>query len=376
MNASTVVDFTSSLVLGYEHGSQSLAAWSRLTTGVPAALREDRLAETVAQTVASAQQAEAGLVSRSTLHALSDALGELPRKGDLVAVDEFSYPIARWAVLRAADRGAIVRCYPHHCPDRLIPSPGRRLFLVTDGWCPGCNRPAPLARLQRLVQDCDGLVVVDDTLAAGVLGRRAAPGSAALGSVASGSAPGSAALGSAAGWFGAGEGTVRWAGIESPGILWIASLAKAFGSPLALTTGDRATIRRLADGGTRWHSSPPSAADLAAAAAVLADPVGADGRRQRLETKVFRIRRGLRAAGLPPVGLPFPLVCFVPPAGPDAGRWQRALRSRGLLTVVQRPRCRPGSVIGLLVRADHRDDEIDRLVDESARLAVAGRAVA
>lgn len=81
----------------------------------------------------------------SSLHALMDVLGELPQPGDLVAIDEFAYPITEWAALRAAARGVEVRRYRHHRPGRLVPPAGGRLVLVADGWCPGCNRPAPLA---------------------------------------------------------------------------------------------------------------------------------------------------------------------------------------------------------------------------------------
>jgi 8-amino-7-oxononanoate synthase len=347
------VDLTSSLFLGYRHGSATMPAWPRLTTGVPAGLREAPAASAVAGAVATAQGAAAGLVSRSTLHALGDVLGEMPREGDLVAVDEFSYPITRWAVLRAIEKGAILREYRHHHPGNLRSAPGRRLFLVTDGWCPGCSRPAPLRWLQRLAVRSGGLVIVDDTLAAGVLGAR--PERARR--------PGDR--------FGDGTGTVRWCGLDHRAVLWVASLAKAFGSPLTVVTGCRADVNRLADAGSRWHSSPPSAADLAAAGTALRDPAAAE-RRDRLARNVFRVRRALRAAGLPPVGLPFPLVCVRLPAVVDPAGWQRAARAGGLSAVVQQPRCRRDPVPALLIRADLDDITLDRAVRATVAAATSG----
>lgn len=347
MTADGVLDFTSSLFLGFRHASASLPAWSALTTGVPAVLREAAGARQVGAAVAASQGAQSGIVARSTLHALTDVLGTLARRGDVVAVDTASYPITQTAVLTAAAKGAIVWRYPHHRPGRLTAPPGRRLLVVTDGWCPGCNRPAPLPELRRLARACGGAVVVDDSLAFGVLGGRAQGGS-----------------------FGDGTGTPGWAGVDHDGIIWVASMAKAYGAPLAVTTGDRDTIELLArEGGNRIHSSPPSAADLAAASAALSDPRAGRVRRARLEATVRRLRAALRDAGLLVNGLPFPLVSIPLPSTSEGRRWWYRLRERGLRTVVQEPRCRTGALLSLLVRADHTDHDIDRLVVELRALA-------
>lgn len=322
-------DFTSSLFLGYRH--DSLPAWGSLTTGVPAALRSAPGADPVAAAVASALGADAGLVARSTLHALSDVLGTLPAAGDVVAVDEAAYPVALAAL---AATGASTLRYPHHRPP--IVRSGRRVFVVTDGWCPGCNRPAPLAGLRRAARG--GAVVVDDTLAFGVLPA----------------------------------GTTGLLGVGHEGIVWVASLAKAYGAPLAVVTGDRATIARLArEGANRWHSSPPSAADLAAAATALGDRRGARVRRLALAANVRRVRAAVRAAGLSVVGRPFPMVTVPFPTVRQAHRWCAHLRARGVRTVVQVPRCRPGALLTLLVRADHAAAELDLLADSLAGAAVA-----
>ncbi len=273
--------------------------------------------------VAATHGAPAGVVARSTLHALTDILGVLPGPGDVVAIDSAGYPITRLAALAAAAKGATVRIYPHHRPERLCAPPGRRLFVVIDGWCPGCNRPGPAF--------VDGAtLIVDDTLAFGVL-----------------------------------DGP-RW----RDGVVRVASLAKAYGAPLAVITGAGEVIARLGrDGGNRLHSSPPSAADLAAAAVALGDERGNRLRRDGLWSNVRWVRRTLRGMGLQPVGRPFPLVCVDMPSPAEAYRWWRRLSGRGVRTVVQRPLCRPGVVLSLLVRADHTSRDLDRLLDGIGRAA-------
>ncbi len=323
MSTSRGVDFTSSLFLGWRHPAGALPPWSSLTTGIPAVLGEPVAAQQVAAAVAATHGAPAGVVARSTLHALTDILGVLPGPGDVVAIDAAGYPITRLAALAAAAKGATVRTYPHHRPGRLRAPPGRRLFVVTDGWCPGCDRPAPLP-------DLDATVIVDDTLAFGVLD------------------------------------SMPW----TDGVVRVASLAKAYGAPLAVITGSSGVISWLArDGGNRMHSSPPPAADLAAALTALGDVRGNRLRRERLWTNVRCLRNALRGMGFRPVGRPFPLVSIDMPSPAEAYRWWRRLSARGVRTVVQRPLCRPGVVLSLLVRADHTSHDLDLLVDGIGRAA-------
>ncbi|MEU4292826.1 hypothetical protein AB0E63_31775 [Kribbella sp. NPDC026596] len=344
------LDFTSSLFLGLHHGSGSLPPWASLTTGVPTVLHEAADAHRVADTVAAAQGAQAGVVGRSALHALMDVMGMIPQRGDVVAIDSAAYSLAEWAALRAAANGAVVRRYPHHRPEAIVPTTGRRLFVLTDGWCPGCNRPAPLPELQQLARETGGALIVDDSLAFGVLGNKR------RGEV-----------------FGDGSGTPRWCGLDHAGIVWVASLAKAFGAPLAVTTGDSTTIRRLAgEGGNRVHSSPPSAADLAAASTALHDPSGNRVRRTRLQGQVLRLRSRLHDLGLTANGLPFPVVSIRLP-GSDAQRWWSRLQSAGIRALLQQSRCRRGAMLTVLVRADHSPADLERL---TAALLAGQRGVA
>lgn len=344
-------DFTSALFLGERHPSSALRPWHRLTTGVPAVLGESPTATRLASSVARRQGAEAGLVERSALHALTDVLSAFPERGGTLWVDEAAYPLARMACLVAQARGIPVLRYPHHDPPhRLRP----RSWLVTDGWCQGCNRPAPLVRLAGLARRVGGRVVVDDSLAFGVLGARA-PGTSP---------------------FGDGTGTVRWLGAGHGHVLWLASLAKAHGTPVTVVTGDRRTVSTVGRrGGHRMHSSPPSEADLAAGLDSLERPAELAHRRERLYRLTLHLRDGFRALGLTPRGQAFPIVATRLDSPSAAQRLLAAVAQDGWQVIVQVPRCAPGHLLAAVVRADHSPEDIDALL-RSLRRATTARLVA
>jgi 8-amino-7-oxononanoate synthase len=335
--AANGADFTSALFLGQHHPSGELRPWTEFTTGVPAVLRELPEAEKLASAIAEQQQTELGLVARSALHGMMDVLQALPRAGDLLLVDEGAYPLSQWACKAARSRGVRVATYPHFRPPSVVPH--TRTWLMTDGWCQGCGLPAPLARVQALAGKTGGRVIVDDSLGFGVLGRRSVDGG-----------------------FGDGTGTVRWAGLKHDGVVWLASLAKAYGTPVTVITGDVPTITRLARyGGNRLHSSPPSAADLGAGLNAIRD-----SHIPRLRARLWRLTRWLRQAfsdlGLPPLGLPFPIVGIPVKSVQLAQRWRSGLADRGVQSLVQLPRCQPGALLSAVVRADHSQADLDRIV--------------
>ena len=355
-------DFTSALFLGQYHPSAVLASWAEFTTGVPAALRELPAAAELASLVAAQQQADGGLVARSALHGMMDVLQSLPRPGDVLLVDEGAYPLSQWACRASLSRGVRVVTYPHfrpHAvvrPNRTAPSkgtvPSSRTWVLTDGWCQGCGRPAPLAALQAIAGQSGGQVIVDDSLAFGVLGRTS----------------------DGRNGFGDGTGTARWLGLSHDRLLWLGSLAKAYGTPVTVITGDSATVGTVArNGGNRMHSSPPSAADLAAGIGALRSS-GLPRLRRRLWRLTLWLRTAFADLGLPPMGLPFPIVGTRVGSLPLARRWRTALAAQGVQVLVQLPRCRPGALVSAVVRADHTQADLDRLVQALAAVTRGRRA--
>jgi 8-amino-7-oxononanoate synthase len=355
-----MLDFTSSLYLGMGHPSRALAPWEWLTTGIPAALREPAATARVAAGLAELQRCERAILARSTLHAFVDTFEALVRPGAGVLVDAGAYPIAQWGIERVAGRGQPVATSPHPDPgarERALDHPAlraRRPLVVCDGLCPGCGGAAPLAAYRWLVQRRGGLLIVDDTQALGVLGREPSP-----------SDP----------YGHGGGGTLTWSGFAGPGVLVISSLAKGFGVPIAVLAGDAGVIDRIeAHGPTRSHASPPSAADLHAAAHAL-DVNARDGRRRRrrLAELVQRLRRRLAANGVGLVGRSFPVQSLPAMPDPVAARLHDHLLAAGVRTVLQRPRCAPGATVTLLVCAGHRRRDVDRAVDALAAALTSAR---
>ena len=343
-------DFTSALFLGARHPADALPYWPRLTTGRPAALAELGSARQVARCIARQQGAADALLARSSLHALIDVVLSLASKGGAVVIDEHAYPISGWAATVGALSGVPTLRYRHHEPAHAAAVLERcgagRSMVLTDGWCPGCLRPAPLIDLAGVAATHRAVLVVDDSLAAGILGARPTPDEP---------------LGSG------GMGTPGWLGIQTGRLVWVASGAKAWGAPVTAIAGPAEIVARIREAGpTRMHASAPSAADVAALRAAVLDPRSA-ARRHRLSRHITRVREHVRAGGLRPVGLPFPLLLV--DDGADGAALHAGLSRLGVRTVRVYRRCAGRSSVGILLRADHREDEIDLLIEALARVS-------
>lgn len=346
-------DFTSALYLGLRHPTGSLLPWSQLTSGVPAALREPALAGLVAARLAALVGVERAVLARSTLHAFWDLMGALAPEPGAVYVDAGAYEIARWATARVAARGVPVRPFPHGDAAALRALLGRRRrgpapWILSDGVCAGCGCTLPLRAYAALAADHGGRLLVDDTQALGLLGDGADP---------------------VAPYGRGGGGSLRATGVAGHAVILVASLAKAFGAPVAVVAGPAAAVGRIrAADGTRVHASPPSAADLAAAERALRVNRcrGAELRR-RLAAVVRRLRAGLRRLGLGAGPTPFP-VQRVRGLPPDvAVSVHRALAASGVAAVLHRPACATHAALAFVLRADHRPVDVDRALHALAR---------
>ncbi|SDS94660.1 8-amino-7-oxononanoate synthase [Friedmanniella luteola] len=340
-------DFTSALFLGLRH--PSAAGAGRLTEGKPAALQEPAGASAAAAAVASAQGAAAAVVARTSLHALVDVLTTAAPAGALVVVDEHSYPISFWAAAVAAQGGAAMTTFGHHDADhvrRLLHGRRRRgaAVVLTDGWCGGCSRPAPLRSLAAVAAEAGATLVVDDSLAAGVLGADPEPWRP---------------LGSG------GQGTPAWSGLPPDQLVSVASTAKAFGAPLAVVTGPATAVAMVRRGPSRLHASPPTRADVAALTEALADPT-LPQRRRRLARLIGRVRDFAGEQGLAAAGLPFPAVQLPMPLA-RADDLRRRMLVDGVSTLVIRSGCAGTAALGVLVRADHSDVAVNLLLQALGR---------
>src|SRR5512138_1459071 len=107
-----MLDLTSSLYLGWTHPSRALRAWESLSTGVPAALREDPACAPLAARLAELVGCHRATLLPSTLHLFVDLFMSLVRPDTPIYVDAGAYPVATWGIaLAGATAVRVVRHY-------------------------------------------------------------------------------------------------------------------------------------------------------------------------------------------------------------------------------------------------------------------------
>ena len=334
-----MLDFTSALYLGMRHPAASLAPWSSLTLGQPAALQEPPGALALAASLAALQGCEAACVLPSTLHLFWDLFGMLAAERLVILVDGGSYAIARWGAERAQALGLPLRLFPsgEMAPLRRLVAAwgrqGRRPLILADGYVPGSEQVLPLAGYAALARQGGGYLLLDDTQVLGVAGAQ-------------------------------GGGSARLHGLpggcdKAGGHLIVgASLAKGFGVPLAVLAGSGALLRRFAaHSQTRVHASPPSAAVLAAGRRALTlNAQHGDALRARLAERVAQWRSGMAAAGIACRGGCFPVQRL-----PGRAHLQPALRAAGVLALAQAGD--GAGALTFLLRADQTPRQLEQAMD-------------
>lgn len=313
----------------------------------------------LAQALADLVGSRRGLLAASTLHLFLDVFGDALEQDMTIHWDAGMYPIARWGIERAAARGVPARSFAHHDVHALLRqlasrgTRGRVPVVVADGFCPGCGRPAPVEEYLTSVRERGGRLILDDTQALGLLGEP------------DGTSP----------YGRGGGGTLRRAEVFGDDILVGSSVAKALGAPLAVVTGGRQMIQRIAERGeTRTHCSPPSLAAIRAGSrAVAINRLQGDALRARVARRVAYFRRLLREAGLSASAGYFPLQRIEPIAGVTAATLHERLAQRGVRALLLRPRCGEtgDAMLGFIITARHEASDIDRAV-EALRAAAFG----
>lgn len=345
-----MLDFSSSLYLGFRHPSCALRPWESLTTGAPAALAEPDNNRAVAQALARLQGCERGVLAPSTLHLFWDLFVVLGRERVEIYTDAGIYPIARWGVERVAGRGTPVQVFSHYDTAELRRilqrrrRGGARPLIVTDGFCPVCGRPAPARELQSCAREFNGLLVIDDTQSLGILGH---------------SPDHTLPYGRGGG------GVLTWSGIGGAEIIVVSSLAKGFGVPMAVLSGSRNIIGVFEEGSeTRVHCSQPSSAVINAAGYALRvnSRVG-DALRFRLVRLVTRFRNRLSSAGFSSSGGIFPFQTLMPvPAFNAISLHEKLLRS-GVKAVLHKGGRGKLPLLSFIITAAHSPFDIDRAVN-------------
>jgi 8-amino-7-oxononanoate synthase len=336
-----MLDFTSALYLGFEHGSRSLPGWARLTLGKPAALEEVPGTLQAQRELAAMTGCEQVLLGSSTLHLFCDLFAMLAARNVAIWIDEAAYPIARWGTDRAAALGVPVQVFGSHDAAALRKALGEsqaRPVIVTDGYCPLRGTHAPLADYASCADAGNGLLIVDDTQALGVFGRPAE---------------------SVVPYGSGGGGSLKRQNLRGSGIVVVSSLAKAFGVPVAMLGGSREFVQSFRENSaTLVHCSPPSAAAISATLRALRlNRRSGDILRRRLAERVARFRLGL--PDLVAVSGGFPVQPLKLPRTIDARALYRTLLGQGVRPVLHQDPKDGAAQIDFVLTARHRLSEID-----------------
>jgi 8-amino-7-oxononanoate synthase len=317
-----VIDFTSALYLGMRHESCQLSPWCQLTTGYPAALAEPPEVGRVAEDLARLQGCEQSTFGVSTLHLFWDLFGLLSRRTVVIYMDDGLYPIGRWGVERAAARGLPVFRFPHHDAEklrRILRRTARakvRPVIVTDGFCPGRGKPAPLTAYLDCARSLGGYLVIDDTQALGIFGQ--GPNLEHP-------------------YGHGGGGMLRAVGINDANVVVISSLAKGFGVPIGALSGSKSIVSNFENRSeTRVHCSPPSTAHLRAVTHALEiNNDQGDVLRSRLVRLIRHFKTRLASLGLTTRGI-FPVQTLAAPDDLDVTGLHERLLELGIKTVLHR----------------------------------------
>lgn len=338
-------DFSSALYLGFRHPSDSLPSWTALTTGAPSALKPTPGSRSVEHLLAELLGCEKAVLGPSTLHLLWDLFGQFPGGRDAILLDARAYPIVRWGVERAAARGIPVRVFRHQDPDHLLRTMSaaalraRRPVVVTDGLCAECGRVAPLRDYLELIRPRGGWLVVDDTQALGVLGRRA---------------------GSGYPYGRGGGGSLSWCQASGGDVIAVVSLAKAFGVPVAALAASARLVNELVRRSeTRVCCSPPSVADvLAARRALVKNRTEGDRLRRRLALRVNQLRDCLFESGFETRGDLFPVQGVVGLSASRTLSLYSRLQEAGIRAILRTLSGGATPQLALIVTAAHQPREI------------------
>jgi 8-amino-7-oxononanoate synthase len=252
-----------------------------LALGVPRSLAVERHTWELERRLAHWVAAHDAVVGTSTLHLMLEVAGACARGRGQLFMESSSYTISRHALQLARGRGVSIGSFPAgdaRALDRALQQTGRTAYVLCDAW----SYPGKLKRLQdysRICAQYGAILVVDDTQAMGILGVKPADRTAAP-------------------YGTGGAGTIRHLGLEGDHILVIASLAKAFGIPLAFAAGCPELVSAIRSGELAHACSPPDLWTVRAAhrALDLNEQLG-ERSRKCLQRAVAELQRALGTTG-------------------------------------------------------------------------------
>jgi 7-keto-8-aminopelargonate synthetase-like enzyme len=278
---------------------------------------------------------------------------------DAVFVDQGSH----YCVLEAAHLiGKPVHPFAHRAVDDLahklrkeLPGGGRPL-VMSDGVFAALGTIAPVVEYLGLLREYPGSVMVlDDAHGLGVLGDN---GRGTF---------------EHAGLYGAGV-NVDLPGRNRPGspcLLMCGTLSKAVGGFGGIVPGNAAIMEGIKSTSHYYEGASAMPVPVAAATAKALEILLAQPElRMRLHENVCSLKKGLGRLGLESGNTPVPIISLCVGDGANMQRIQRELAARGIMIayMAKYSGLGPQGALRLAVFATHTKEQIDRLLDEFARL--------
>ena len=261
------------------------------------------------------------------------AVSSLAAEGDLIVSDAWNHAsIIDGCRLSRAKIAVVPHGNVEAVRTALRASTARRRWVVTEGYFSMEGDTPDLPALRTICDEEDAALIVDDAHAIGVVGPE-------------------------------GRGCTADAGVR-PDVL-VGTLGKALGAQGAFVAGSRDLCRWLWNRARSFVFSTGLSPLLAAVAQgavaeARADEVG----RRRLRAVGDRLRAGLEAAAVPILPSYGPIIPLILGDETRALAWSRRLAEGGVRIQAIRPPTVPKgtSRLRIAVRADVRDDEVDRAV--------------
>ena len=230
--------------------------------------------------------------------------------------------------------------FSHGDPDSLEKSlktnlkPGQKALAVSDGIFPTFGKIAPIREYVKRIEAYDGCMWLDDCHAIGVLGAN-------------------------------GRGTYEYFGLQSPRLYFGGTLSKAVGAHGGIIPGTEEFTLPIRTGHIANGANASTSAAAAAAVKGMDLMMSQPRLRHQLWENAKRLKSGLSRIGFEQDDSPVPIAAWTLKTGEDMDRVHAELMNRGI--AIQRTRyvgAGPNGALRAVVFANHRSEQIDRLLSE------------
>lgn len=321
-----------------------------ISVGMPRILAHDQRSDFLEIALARLVNQEKSTIYSSTVQIALDALPLLAGDHGVILMDTWAYPISLEGAHAAIRRGAKKIAFAHNDPTALETALRsirhiRDKVIVCDGVYSAGGSKAPLKEYSSLAERYGAVIYVDDAHGLGILGmdpQKYPP------------------------YGHGGGGTPLFEGVVPGNILYIASLSKALGVPLAFIAGPKKAIDYIRRESQSFiHNSQPALPMLAAAIGALrVNETEGDQLRKQLAERVKQFIMGFNQMGIHiPDNRCFPIQSLYFQSLGDAWQTGLKLRRNGIWPLLQiSPIDFPtGGVLRFVITAKHSTTDIQHV---------------